>query len=161
MLTAIAIWIGASAGALARWQLGLWLNQPTALLPWGTLAANWSGAWLVGLAVVFFQSQPQLDPAWRLAVALEPSRRPLGRRIDDTAARYELTLVGDWSLTPMAGGEALTGQETVPVTYAAADQPYAASAAQQDAEDRAAEALAQRIRLALVRAMGPTAPARP
>ncbi|TNF53185.1 MAG: fluoride efflux transporter CrcB [Burkholderiales bacterium] len=68
MLTAIAICIGASAGALARWQLGLWLNQPTALLPWGTLAANWSGAWLVGLAVVFFQSQPQLDPAWRLAV---------------------------------------------------------------------------------------------
>lgn len=68
MLTAIAICIGASAGALARWQLGLWLNQPTALLPWGTLAANWGGAWLVGLAVVFFQSQPQLDPTWRLAV---------------------------------------------------------------------------------------------
>ncbi|MBO9501227.1 LPS assembly lipoprotein LptE [Brevundimonas sp. A19_0] len=100
-------------------------------------------------------------PAWRLAVALEPSRRPLGRRIDDTAARYELTLVGDWSLTPASGGEALTGQETVTVTYAAADQPYAAIAAQQDAEDRAAEALAQRIRLALVRAMGPTGPARP
>lgn len=100
-------------------------------------------------------------PAWRLAVALEPSRRPLGRRIDDTAARYELTLVGDWSLTPIAGGEALAGQETVTVTYAAADQPYAAIAAQQDAEDRAAEALAQRIRLALVRAMGPTGPARP
>ncbi len=100
-------------------------------------------------------------PAWRLEVALEPSRRPLGRRIDDTAARYELTLAGDWSLTPAAGGEALTGRETVTVTYAAADQPYAAIAAQQEAEDRAAEALAQRIRLALVRAMGPTAPARP
>jgi fluoride exporter len=68
MLTAIAICIGASAGALARWQLGLWLNQPTALLPWGTLAANWIGAWLVGVAVVFFQTQPQLDPTWRLAV---------------------------------------------------------------------------------------------
>ncbi|TNF63045.1 MAG: fluoride efflux transporter CrcB [Burkholderiales bacterium] len=68
MLTALAICLGASAGALARWQLGLWLNQPAALLPWGTLAANWIGAWLVGLAVVFFQSQPQLDPAWRLAI---------------------------------------------------------------------------------------------
>lgn len=68
MLTAIAICIGASAGALARWQLGLWLNQPTALLPWGTLAANWVGAWLVGVAVVIFQSQTQLDPAWRLAL---------------------------------------------------------------------------------------------
>lgn len=100
-------------------------------------------------------------PAWRLEVTLDSSRRPLGRRIDDTAARYELTLIGDWSLTPASGGAALTGEETVTVTYAAADQPYAAIAAQQEAEDRAAEALAQRIRLALVRAMGSAAPARP
>ena len=34
MLTIVAICIGASAGALARWQLGLWLNQGSALLPW-------------------------------------------------------------------------------------------------------------------------------
>jgi CrcB protein len=55
-------------GALARWRLGLWLNHSTALLPWGTLAANWLGAYLVGFAVVVFQSQTQLDPAWRLAI---------------------------------------------------------------------------------------------
>ncbi len=68
MLQVLAISLGASVGALARWQLGLWLNQGHALLPWGTLAANWVGAWLVGVAVVFFQSQTQLDPAWRLAL---------------------------------------------------------------------------------------------
>lgn len=102
-----------------------------------------------------------LTPEWRLDVALEPSRRPLGRRIDDTAARYEMTLVGLWTLTPLSGGEALAGRETVTVTYAASDQPYAAIAAQEDAEGRAAEALAQRIRLALIHAVGPTAPARP
>jgi fluoride exporter len=68
MLSVIAICIGASAGALSRWQLSLLLNQPGALLPWGTLGANWIGAYLVGLAVVFFQSQTQLDPAWRLAL---------------------------------------------------------------------------------------------
>jgi CrcB protein len=68
MLQVIAISLGASVGALSRWQLSLWLNQGHALLPWGTLAANWTGAWLVGVAVVFFQSQPQLDPAWRLAL---------------------------------------------------------------------------------------------
>ncbi len=68
MLNVIAISLGASVGALARWQLGLWLNQGHAVLPWGTLAANWIGAWLVGVAVVFFQSQTQLDPAWRLAL---------------------------------------------------------------------------------------------
>lgn len=64
----VAICIGASAGALMRWQLGLWLNHSHALLPWGTLAANWIGAYLVGVAVVVFQSQMQLDPVWRLAV---------------------------------------------------------------------------------------------
>ena len=68
MLQVLAISLGASVGALARWQLGLWLNQGHALLPWGTLAANWVGAWLVGVAVMFFQSQTQLDPAWRLAL---------------------------------------------------------------------------------------------
>ena len=68
MLQVIAISLGASIGALTRWQLGLWLNQGHAVLPWGTLAANWIGAWLVGAAVVFFQSQTQLDPAWRLAI---------------------------------------------------------------------------------------------
>lgn len=64
----IAISLGAVVGALARWRLGLWLNHGNALLPWGTLAANWIGAYLVGVAVVFFQSQTQLDPAWRLAI---------------------------------------------------------------------------------------------
>ena len=68
MLQVIAISLGASVGALSRWQLSLWLNQGHAVLPWGTLAANWVGAWLIGVAVVFFQSQTQLDPAWRLAL---------------------------------------------------------------------------------------------
>lgn len=68
MLQIIAISLGASIGALSRWQLSLWLNQGQTVLPWGTLAANWIGAWLVGVAVVFFQSQTQLDPAWRLAL---------------------------------------------------------------------------------------------
>lgn len=64
----LAICLGACVGALSRWRLGLWLNHGTALLPWGTLAANWIGAYLVGMAVVYFQSQTQLDPAWRLAI---------------------------------------------------------------------------------------------
>lgn len=68
MHSVIAISLGAVLGALARWRLSLWLNQGTAVLPWGTLAANWIGAYIVGVAVVFFQSQTQIDPAWRLAV---------------------------------------------------------------------------------------------
>lgn len=62
-----AICLGACAGALARWQLGLWLN-PGGALPWGTLAANWAGAYAVGVAVVFFQTHTGIDPAWRLLI---------------------------------------------------------------------------------------------
>lgn len=69
MQQAIAICIGACAGALARWQLGLWLNPITisgTVLPWGTLAANLIGGYLVGVCVAVFQAMPNLDPTWRL-----------------------------------------------------------------------------------------------
>ena len=65
MLTVLAICIGASLGALARWGLGLWLT-PGGLLPWGTLAANLVGGYLIGVAIAAFQAMPQLDPVWRL-----------------------------------------------------------------------------------------------
>lgn len=96
-------------------------------------------------------SQP---PLWRLETTIEQSRRPLGRRIDDTATRYELTVKGTWTLTPATGGATpVTGTETVTTTYAAADQPYAAIAAQQDGEERAAAELARLIRLDLLRTL--------
>lgn len=93
-------------------------------------------------------------PNWRLTTQVEQSRRPLGRRIDDTATRYELTVRAAWTLTPTGAGETLAGVETVTTTYAAADQPYAAIAAQQDGEERAAAELARRIRLALLTTLG-------
>ena len=65
MLTVLTICIGASLGALARWGLGLWLT-PGGLLPWGTLAANLVGGYLIGVAIAAFQAMPQLDPVWRL-----------------------------------------------------------------------------------------------
>ena len=66
MLPVLAICLGACLGALLRWRLGLWLSTPGALLPWGTLAANLIGGYLVGVCVAVFQALPQLDPAWRL-----------------------------------------------------------------------------------------------
>ena len=65
MLPILAICIGASAGALARWGLGLWLT-PGGIIPWGTLAANLIGGYLVGICIAVFQAMPQLDPVWRL-----------------------------------------------------------------------------------------------
>ena len=67
MLQVIAICLGACAGALARWGLSLWLN-PGGLIPWGTLAANLIGGYLVGVCVAVFNNLPALDPVWRLAL---------------------------------------------------------------------------------------------
>lgn len=65
MHAVLAICLGASAGALARWGLALWLT-PGGLIPWGTLAANLIGGYLIGVCIAVFQSLPQLDPVWRL-----------------------------------------------------------------------------------------------
>ena len=69
MLKAItAISIGASVGALARWQLSLALNALFPLLPLGTLAANLVGGYLIGLAVAWFAFHPDVAPEWRLLI---------------------------------------------------------------------------------------------
>ncbi|MFV0679633.1 fluoride efflux transporter CrcB [Ottowia sp.] len=66
MHAVIAICLGASIGALLRWQLGLWLNHTAAWLPWGTLAANLVGGYLIGLALALLHHHPHIDPVWRL-----------------------------------------------------------------------------------------------
>lgn len=65
MLPVIAICIGASVGALSRWGLALWLS-PGGVIPWGTLAANLIGGYLVGVCIATFEAMPNLDPVWRL-----------------------------------------------------------------------------------------------
>ena len=67
MHSVFAITIGASIGALSRWGLGLWLS-PGGVIPWGTLAANLVGGYLIGVCLAVFQALPDLDPAWRLAI---------------------------------------------------------------------------------------------
>ena len=65
MGSVFAICIGASVGALSRWGLALWLT-PGGVIPWGTLAANLLGGYLIGVAIAVFQAMPQIDPVWRL-----------------------------------------------------------------------------------------------
>jgi CrcB protein len=55
-------------GALARWQLGLWLNTGATWVPLGTLAANLVGGLLIGVLISVFQAHPEIDPLWRLAL---------------------------------------------------------------------------------------------
>ncbi len=65
MHAVFAICLGACVGALARWQLGLWLNHPHTFMPWGTLAANLIGGYLVGL-ILAWAHHADLAPFWRL-----------------------------------------------------------------------------------------------
>lgn len=64
----LAISIGASVGAVIRWLLGLSLNSLFPTLPLGTLAANLTGGYLIGLAIAFFSGHPALAPEWRLLI---------------------------------------------------------------------------------------------
>jgi fluoride exporter len=64
----VAICLGASLGALARWQLAERLNNKLSIMPLGTLAANWIGGYLIGLAVAYFSDSPKLSEEWRLFI---------------------------------------------------------------------------------------------
>jgi LPS-assembly lipoprotein len=88
--------------------------------------------------------------AYRLDVSLIQKRYPRGLRSDNTADRYESHVIVNYVLVEMASGRTLkTGSVPVEVSYSASDQPYAGLVAQQDAQKRAADMAAQRIRLDL------------
>ncbi|TWI54978.1 camphor resistance protein CrcB [Pseudomonas duriflava] len=66
--TVLAIALGAAAGAVLRWFLGLRLNALLPFVPPGTLAANLIGGYVIGLALAFFAATPSLSPEWRLLI---------------------------------------------------------------------------------------------
>ncbi len=65
-MTWLAVAVGAMLGAWIRWGLGLYLNSMHNHIPAGTLIANLLGAYLIGLALGFFESHPALPSEWRL-----------------------------------------------------------------------------------------------
>jgi CrcB protein len=65
-MTWLAVGLGAAIGAWLRWGLGLWLNTVHEHWPFGTVAANLIGAYLIGIAVAFFAAHPAISPTWRL-----------------------------------------------------------------------------------------------
>ncbi|MCU0445992.1 MAG: fluoride efflux transporter CrcB [Microscillaceae bacterium] len=51
------VFVGGGLGSICRFGLGRWLNQNSAL-PWGTLAANVLGCFLIGVLIGYFQKNP-------------------------------------------------------------------------------------------------------
>ncbi|CAJ0806934.1 Putative fluoride ion transporter CrcB [Ralstonia wenshanensis] len=64
----LAVGVGAALGAWLRWAFAILLNAINPALPYGTLAANLVGGYLIGVAVGFFDMHAGLPPEWRLLV---------------------------------------------------------------------------------------------
>ena len=64
----LAVGAGAALGAWLRWFFGVTLNAINPNLPYGTLAANLVGGYLVGVAVEYFSQQGGLSVEMRLFV---------------------------------------------------------------------------------------------
>ena len=64
----IAVGTGAAFGAWLRWGLGLWLNAVWPQVPLGTLVANITGGYLIGLALAWFAASEGVSPEARLLI---------------------------------------------------------------------------------------------
>lgn len=60
--------LGAALGACLRWVLGLLWNPVFPSVPLGTLAANLSGGYMIGVAVALFSQYPGIPSEWRLFI---------------------------------------------------------------------------------------------
>ena len=64
----LAVGAGAAMGAWLRWWFGLLWNPLFPTLPFGTLAANLLGGYLMGLAMALFAEHPSLSVETRLLI---------------------------------------------------------------------------------------------
>jgi CrcB protein len=66
LLAALAVAAGAAIGALLRWMLGMGFNALWPTLPAGTLLANWTGAYAIGVLAALFSAHPGVSDTTRL-----------------------------------------------------------------------------------------------
>lgn len=68
LMSALAVATGAGTGALLRWWLGAMLNPLFPTVPLGTLAANWLGGFIMGIAMGLIANYQALSPELRLFI---------------------------------------------------------------------------------------------
>ena len=61
--------LGGAGGATARYALSLALQRVSLTMPYGTLAANWSGCFIMGILSAMVSRELPLTPAVRLLLA--------------------------------------------------------------------------------------------
>ena len=64
----LAISVGAAVGAVLRWALGLQFNGLFPDIPPGTVLANYIGAYIIGVAIAYFATAPEISSEWQLLI---------------------------------------------------------------------------------------------
>ena len=86
---------------------------------------------------------------YRLKITLKETNQGVALQNDATITRYNDRLVATYELSDAKGTSLTSGTQTGLSSYNVASSPYATLAAQQDADVRAAQDMAERIRLDL------------
>lgn len=86
---------------------------------------------------------------YRLKIRLSDQRKGIALQTDATITRYNYLLDAEYELIDSTGKVVTAGRQSTLTAYNVVASPYATLAAQQDAQKRAAQDLAQRIQLDL------------
>ena len=68
MEAVFAVGLGGAAGAILRWQVGVFVSYLLAPAFWGTLIVNLVGSFLVGLLLVWFQGKLPISDVLRTGI---------------------------------------------------------------------------------------------
>lgn len=91
----------------------------------------------------------QAGKSYRLALTYKRESQGIALQNDAAITRYNDTLTVDYVLTDNSGKELTRGSESNLSAYNVVQSPYATLVAQQDADKRSTEEIAERIRIAL------------
>jgi LPS-assembly lipoprotein len=89
------------------------------------------------------------DKRYRLKISLTQTNQGVALQNDATITRYNDRLIASYVLSDAHGTEVMRGSQTGLSSYNVAASPYSTLAAQQDADNRASQDMAERIRLDL------------
>ena len=68
MEVALVVGLGGAAGAILRWQIGVFMSHLMAPAFWGTLMVNVVGSFLVGLLLMWFQGKLPVSDVMRAGI---------------------------------------------------------------------------------------------